>query len=76
MKHTDGWLEFRHTKARGTSRLYRQSWLPDGEHRAAILLVHGLGEHSGRYENFARHCPVHVSLASEMDRPIEFVYPD
>jgi alpha-beta hydrolase superfamily lysophospholipase len=30
--------------------------LPDGEPRAAILLVHGLGEHSGRYSNLARHC--------------------
>lgn len=56
MKHTEGWLEFRHTSARGTSRLYRQSWLPDKPARAAILLVHGLGEHSGRYENFATHC--------------------
>ena len=67
MKHTDGWLEFRHTKARGTSRLYRQSWLPDGEHRAAILLVHGLGEHSGRYENFARHCTGHGFAVHALD---------
>ena len=56
MKHTEGWLELRHTKARGTSRLYRQSWLPDESPRAAILLVHGLGEHSSRYEYLAAHC--------------------
>ena len=56
MKHTEGWLELRHTSARGTSRLYRQSWSPDGPARAAILLVHGLGEHSGRYDYFAMHC--------------------
>lgn len=56
MKHSEGWLEFRHTTARGTSRLYRQSWLPEDSPRARILLVHGLGEHSGRYEYFARHC--------------------
>ena len=56
MKHTKGWLELRHTSARGTSRLYRQSWLPDGPSRAAILLAHGLGEHSGRYEHLAAHC--------------------
>ena len=54
--HTEGWLEFRHSGARGTSRLYRQSWLPNGESRAAIVLVHGLGEHSGRYEYLAGHC--------------------
>ena len=56
MKHTEGWLELRHTSARGTSRLYRQSWFPEGPTRAAILLVHGLGEHSSRYEYFAGHC--------------------
>ena len=56
MKHEHGWLEFRHSEARGTSRLYRQSWLPEGESRAAVVLVHGLGEHSGRYEYLAAHC--------------------
>ena len=56
MKHTDGWLELRHSKARGTSRLYRQTWLPDGDVRALILLAHGLGEHSGRYTYLAKHC--------------------
>ncbi len=56
MNHTDGWLELRHSKARGTSRLYRQAWLPAGDPRAVIVLVHGLGEHSGRYAYLARHC--------------------
>lgn len=56
MKHSDGWLELRHSQARGTSRLYRQTWLPDGAPRAVVVLAHGLGEHSGRYTYFARHC--------------------
>lgn len=56
MKRSEGWLELRHTKARGTSRLYRQSWLPEASPRATILLVHGLGEHSSRYEHLAAHC--------------------
>jgi alpha-beta hydrolase superfamily lysophospholipase len=56
LKHTDGWPELRHTSARGTSRLYRQSWFPEEPARAAILLVHGLGEHSSRYEYLATHC--------------------
>ena len=55
MRHTDGYLEFRHSLARGSSRLYSQTWLPDGETRAAVLLVHGLGEHSARYEHVATH---------------------
>lgn len=56
MKHSESWLELRHTKARGTSRLYRQAWLPEEPPRGNILLVHGLGEHSGRYEYVAAHC--------------------
>jgi alpha-beta hydrolase superfamily lysophospholipase len=56
LKHTDGWLELRHSQARGTSRLYRQTWLPDGDPCGIILVAHGLGEHSGRYTDFARHC--------------------
>ena len=30
--------------------------MPDGPPRAALVLVHGLGEHSGRYEYLAAHC--------------------
>ena len=55
MKHTDGRLDVRHSRARGTSDLYRQSWLPDDTPCATVLLVHGLGEHSGRYEHVAKH---------------------
>jgi acylglycerol lipase len=27
-----------------------RDWAPDGEAKAAVVLVHGIGEHSGRYE--------------------------
>ena len=30
-------------------QLYAQGWQPDGEARAVLALVHGHGEHSGRY---------------------------
>jgi alpha-beta hydrolase superfamily lysophospholipase len=33
--------------------LYEQWWLPDAPARAAVLLVHGLAEHSGRYAALA-----------------------
>ena len=56
MKRRDGYLDVRHSQARGSSHLYRRSWLPEEPAGAAILLVHGLGEHSGRYEHLARHC--------------------
>ena len=56
MTHSQGFIDVPHTEARGSSRLYQQSWQPETDARAAILLVHGLGEHSKRYEYFARHC--------------------
>jgi len=31
--------------------LYAQAWLPEARPRAAVALVHGFGEHSGRYAN-------------------------
>lgn len=30
-------------------KLFFQTWQPDGQAKGAILLVHGMGEHSGRY---------------------------
>jgi len=56
LKHSDAYIDIKHSGARGSSHLYRQSWLPDGELRAGIILVHGLGEHSGRYGHLARRC--------------------
>ena len=35
--------------------IYYQAWLPDGEVEAVILLVHGIGEHSGRYTNHVNY---------------------
>jgi len=31
-------------------KIYAQVWLPEDEVRAVVCLVHGLGEHSGRYK--------------------------
>lgn len=46
MKHQEGVF----TGVRNAS-LYYQGWLPEGEIRAVLLVVHGLAEHSGRYMN-------------------------
>jgi alpha-beta hydrolase superfamily lysophospholipase len=35
--------------------IYYQAWLPKGEARAVLLVVHGLGEHCGRYMNVVDH---------------------
>jgi acylglycerol lipase len=35
--------------------IYYQAWLPDGGPKAVLPIVHGLGEHSGRYRNVVDH---------------------
>jgi len=41
------WISFDNLK------LFAQVWKPSGETKAVINLVHGMGEHSGRYEQWA-----------------------
>jgi len=50
MQHTEG----RFTGYRDFN-LYYQSWLPAGKPKAILLIVHGLGEHSGRYMNIVNY---------------------
>ncbi len=35
--------------------IYTQAWLPDVKPQAIMLIVHGLGEHSGRYANYVNY---------------------
>jgi alpha-beta hydrolase superfamily lysophospholipase len=35
--------------------IYYQGWLPEEAPKAVLLVVHGLGEHSGRYDNVVNH---------------------
>lgn len=37
--------------ARNGARQLRRQWVPAGQPRAAVLIVHGICEHSGRYEH-------------------------
>jgi acylglycerol lipase len=46
MKHQEG--VFTGVRKAG---FYYQGWLPEGEPKAVLLIVHGLAEHSGRYMN-------------------------
>jgi len=50
MKHQEGFF-----KGVRDSRIYYQCWLPEGESKAVMLIVHGLAEHSGRYMNVVNH---------------------
>ena len=36
------------------ARLWTRRWEPDGRVRASLVLLHGLGEHAGRYDHVAR----------------------
>ncbi|MDQ2897883.1 MAG: lysophospholipase, partial [Actinomycetota bacterium] len=38
----------------GGRRIFWQSWSPDSEPRAAVIIVHGASEHSGRYGHVAQ----------------------
>ncbi len=37
------------------ANIYYQAWLPEGNVEAVLLIIHGLGEHSGRYMNVVNH---------------------
>jgi acylglycerol lipase len=37
------------------NNIYTQAWLPEGNIKAILLIIHGLGEHSGRYGNVVDH---------------------
>ena len=50
MKHLEGQF-----KGCDGLEMYYQGWLPDYKPKAVLLVVHGLGEHSGRYGNLVNH---------------------
>jgi alpha-beta hydrolase superfamily lysophospholipase len=50
MEHREGTFE-----GIGGLALYHQSWHPEGQPRGVLAIVHGFGEHSGRYPNVVDH---------------------
>jgi len=62
VKHVTG----RHIAADGV-KLFTQSWLPEGEPRAAIFLTHGYAEHSGRYAHVAAYLAARGYAVYAMD---------
>lgn len=50
MKHTESFL-----KGVRDSNIYHQSWHPEKDTKAVLLIVHGLAEHSGRYMNLVNY---------------------
>ncbi len=62
MKHSDG----RFTGAGGRS-IYFQYWEPEAAPRAVILIAHGAGEHSARYQQLARFFAGHNYVVAALD---------
>jgi alpha-beta hydrolase superfamily lysophospholipase len=50
MKHEEG-----HFQSIRNVSIYWQTWLPESEPRAVLLIVHGYDDHSGRYMNIVNH---------------------
>ncbi|MBD2079707.1 alpha/beta hydrolase [Leptolyngbya sp. FACHB-17] len=50
MQHSQGFF-----KSVGGLRLYYQSWHPVRNTRAVLVLLHGLGSHSGRFNNIVQY---------------------
>ncbi len=50
MNHKTGFLN-----ENEPNRIFHQCWLPEGEPKAVLLVVHGLAEHFGRYRNLIDH---------------------
>lgn len=46
MEHTEDTVE-----SAGGLRLYYQAWRPPGQPRTVVAIIHGIGEHSGRFKN-------------------------
>jgi len=50
MKHTEG-----NFKGMRNANIYYQAWLPEGDVKAVLFIVHGVGEYCGRYTNVVNH---------------------
>jgi alpha-beta hydrolase superfamily lysophospholipase len=50
MNHIEGTF-----KGVRNASIYYQAWLPEANVKAVLLVVHGAGEHSGRYMNVVNH---------------------
>lgn len=60
--------EFRFSSADGATQLFGRTWAPDsGAPKAVIQLVHGISEHSGRYDHMARMFADHGFVVAAED---------
>jgi acylglycerol lipase len=48
-------------------RIHRDAWLPDGDPRSVVVLLHGYAEHLGLYDTLARRLAAHGYAVHAMD---------
>lgn len=48
-------------------RLYAQEWVPDEDMKGIVCVVHGLGEHSGRYAHFGEFLTTNAFVLNTFD---------
>lgn len=58
---------FRFPSSDGVHQCYAREWLPQGEPRAVVQIVHGVAEHIGRYDHVARFLTGHGFLVCGED---------
>ena len=51
----------------GAGRIFCRIWSPEGEPKAILQIVHGIAEHVGRYDDFARFLTAHGCLVAAED---------
>ncbi len=50
---------FRFPSSDGVHQIFVREWLPEGEPKAVVQIVHGIAEHIGRYDHVARFLAAH-----------------
>ena len=51
----------------GGGQLHCRKWLPEERPKAVVQIVHGIAEHIGRYDHFARFLNAHGYLVVAED---------
>ena len=51
--------EFSFPSKDGVHQIHASLWLPEGQPRAVVQIVHGVAEYAGRYDAFARYLTEH-----------------
>ena len=51
----------------GAGRLHCALWKPEGEPKAVVQLIHGIAEHIGRYDAFAKFLTQHGYVVAADD---------